>query len=598
MENTQIINNLASGPLFNVTSGPCTAIGGCFYSPDYPYDYNINEICKIKVTENGTLNVKSFFTEPIYDFLTVNNIQYSSTTGPDGINIYKNDIIEFWSDYSVVSQGFEICYETIFSGGGFHILGGDLVLDNITITHNQAYSYGGGFSIDGGNVKISNSLISNNEVGQDGSGISFTSGSFIASNLNIILNKVVGASSSSLICDSSCVEGEYGNCTLIEGTSQCYTNCICLKCPSGKSSISIAANSIDTCISCSAGTYSEEGASTCTSCPKGTYAFDNKSDTSGGLSKQVTVSATTCNVCPSGHFSSTIGSIVCQQCASGKSSFANASSCTDCVPGKYSDSGVSSCTDCELGHAVSLGGAQRCVPCAVGKYASNTSSLTCQECNVGTSQSATGQSHCEECHAGTYSIVRGSASCLDCEGNYNSETGSTNCSLCVEHYFMDNHGECIECIDGASCPGGSSNPFPDAGYWVDRSKFSYGDRVYECPWNTCIGFQKVVNAHDNDDAMVNTLYACWSESTFDNKACDSSELMCAVGSTGPLCSTCEAHYTFVAADRTCLDCKSSEVALPSLALLIFGMTCLMIGSLIAGYIYMGDHYKIRKQINR
>eukprot|EP00615_Pteridomonas_danica_P008030 CAMPEP_0114371800 /NCGR_PEP_ID=MMETSP0101-20121206/33687_1 /TAXON_ID=38822 ORGANISM="Pteridomonas danica, Strain PT" /NCGR_SAMPLE_ID=MMETSP0101 /ASSEMBLY_ACC=CAM_ASM_000211 /LENGTH=62 /DNA_ID=CAMNT_0001524321 /DNA_START=211 /DNA_END=396 /DNA_ORIENTATION=- len=49
----------------------------------------------------------------------------------------------------------------------------------------------------------------------------------------------------------------------------------------------------------------------------------------------------------------------------------------------------------------------------------------------------------------------------------------------------------------------------DAGYWVDRSKFSYGDRVYECPWNTCIGFQKVVNAHDNDDAMVNTLYACW-----------------------------------------------------------------------------------------
>ena len=115
--------------MFVVDSGACTvtSTATCFRSPNYPahydividtdYDYmgyndiDINQACTITALEAVTLSVTAFSTEPRRDYLWVNGVRYSGTTGPNGVQVAAGSTITFTSGGSVTRTGFEICSE-------------------------------------------------------------------------------------------------------------------------------------------------------------------------------------------------------------------------------------------------------------------------------------------------------------------------------------------------------------------------------------------------------------------------------------------------------------------------------------------------------
>lgn len=140
--------------------------------------------------------------------------------------------------------------------------------------------------VDGGSVNLAFVSFYNNVAEFDGDSINFVSGTFSASSISMD-GDVGGISSKSMVCSSSCKVGQYGNCSIAEGTLGCFVNCVCLDCDVGKASSIAAATSSDVCISCGAGQVSASGASTCTSCVPGKYATTNHSIHDGGQSTQV-----------------------------------------------------------------------------------------------------------------------------------------------------------------------------------------------------------------------------------------------------------------------------------------------------------------------
>ena len=91
------------------TTGPCTASGNCFRSPNYPNSYNNNDACTITALASGTLSSTTFSTESRYDVLRVDGRSFSGTTGPNGLSVTTSSSITFAADSSYTSSGFEIC---------------------------------------------------------------------------------------------------------------------------------------------------------------------------------------------------------------------------------------------------------------------------------------------------------------------------------------------------------------------------------------------------------------------------------------------------------------------------------------------------------
>ena len=96
-----------------VTSGLCTVASDatCFRSPNYPSSYDDNQQCTITVAahEEVTLSVTAFDTEVGWDKLTVNGVQYSGSTGPEGVQVAAGSTITWTSDDADFFSGFEIC---------------------------------------------------------------------------------------------------------------------------------------------------------------------------------------------------------------------------------------------------------------------------------------------------------------------------------------------------------------------------------------------------------------------------------------------------------------------------------------------------------
>ena len=107
------LNSDAGAGLFAATSGACTVVdsGTCFRSPNYPSNYGRYENCRITVTahEPVTLSVVFFSTYTSTHRLTVAGVQYSRTSGPDGVQVAAGATITFTSDSSYTSSGFEVC---------------------------------------------------------------------------------------------------------------------------------------------------------------------------------------------------------------------------------------------------------------------------------------------------------------------------------------------------------------------------------------------------------------------------------------------------------------------------------------------------------
>jgi len=69
------------------------------------------EGCAIAAS-TGWINATSFETEIAYDFLVVGGTWFHGVFGPRGVAVSQGDIIDWYSDFSVVRKGWEICLNT------------------------------------------------------------------------------------------------------------------------------------------------------------------------------------------------------------------------------------------------------------------------------------------------------------------------------------------------------------------------------------------------------------------------------------------------------------------------------------------------------
>ena len=118
-------------------------VGGCFYSPNYPKDYDAYSACEYQSQGNGTLKVITFDTEEIYDYLMINDKSYYGREGPECVTVGDEDIFKFYADIYTESSGFEICFSETSSGGGLYVIGGSEHLNKVTIANNAVSHRGG-----------------------------------------------------------------------------------------------------------------------------------------------------------------------------------------------------------------------------------------------------------------------------------------------------------------------------------------------------------------------------------------------------------------------------------------------------------------------
>ncbi|CAK0827047.1 unnamed protein product [Prorocentrum cordatum] len=89
--------------------GECTLDGACVESPNYPQDYDPDQMCilEINLEQAAPLVVEGFATESYFDTLTVNGLTYSGTSGPSGIT--PTSSILWMSDFFIQHGGWRLC---------------------------------------------------------------------------------------------------------------------------------------------------------------------------------------------------------------------------------------------------------------------------------------------------------------------------------------------------------------------------------------------------------------------------------------------------------------------------------------------------------
>jgi hypothetical protein len=120
------------------------------------------------------------------------------------------------------------------------------------------------------------------------------------------------------------------------------------------------------------------------------------------------------------------------------------------------------------------------------------------------------------------------------------------------------------CPTGGVCEGGTSLPYPQKGYWIDRTSYEYGDEVYRCIFDTCTGFDPV-------QELDHRAMDCWTMTGFNRSFCEGDQMMCSEGSTGPLCGTCIKGYHYDSGDRRCKNCLSSISSFVNISLFLLAM---------------------------
>ena len=84
----------------------------CLTSPNYPDEYDVKQACVIEIMEElvGFFFVHQFETEESFDFLCVNEVEYSGTVGtPRFHGVVPNGSIFWTADYIYNEAGFKIC---------------------------------------------------------------------------------------------------------------------------------------------------------------------------------------------------------------------------------------------------------------------------------------------------------------------------------------------------------------------------------------------------------------------------------------------------------------------------------------------------------
>ncbi|CAK0880040.1 unnamed protein product [Prorocentrum cordatum] len=89
--------------------GQCTLDGNCVQSANYPQNYGANEKCTVEIDETNAapIVVESFDVESYFDYIIVNGVTFSHTSGPDGVT--PTGSMVWSSDFSVQQGGWRLC---------------------------------------------------------------------------------------------------------------------------------------------------------------------------------------------------------------------------------------------------------------------------------------------------------------------------------------------------------------------------------------------------------------------------------------------------------------------------------------------------------
>jgi len=432
--NDDVLSNLNS---LNCGSESSMISGGCFYSSNYPNQYNNEEACQFTMLNDGTLSVEEFDpSDGNYlaydfddDFLMIRNLTFSGTNSPNGLEVYKGERMLWYKQSSrYVPSSFKICATIYALGGGIYIDSGSADLYQTIIAQNTAFLNGGGMYVTGGATTLEDVTFLKNAA-VSATDIWFDGGTMSATNLNIfdytLNNSFAGDSVNNFACKSNCIAGQNGVC-IATTSSDCFINCGCADCPAGTFFETEGSTQLIDCESCGSGKYSGAGSSTCSICPKGTYAANSSTDTGGGLIVQIFSGATSCNDCPAGYLAPATATVVCQACPSIYYSSEGSFECTSCLESYYYDNADGECYTCPEGSSCDVDG---------------TSTIDTLDLDPGhwrTSSTATFLYNCPLDHA----CIGGTDSSDYCENGY---TGPL-CALCASDYYFDiDQGGCRLC---------------------------------------------------------------------------------------------------------------------------------------------------------
>ena len=165
---------------------------------------------------------------------------------------------------------------------------------------------------------------------------------------------------------------------------------------------------------------------------------------SGRYSSKLTPCSATCELCPTGKFS-TPGSSECGGCLPGEIQ-SSAISCSKCPVGKYAESGDIACTPCPVATFASAEGSSFCTQCDAGRFqhpplTGQTSSDTCRICPGGWSQGQLQSTSCNSCGTGKYTDGQEATSCKNCAAgkyqNLNNQDSSSACKDCPKGWYQN-----------------------------------------------------------------------------------------------------------------------------------------------------------------
>ena len=239
---------------------------------------------------------------------------------------------------------------------------------------------------------------------------------------------------------------------------------------------------------CQLGTYNpfqgNDTAAACLACGAG--RFGNVTGLSGPFASQLVhvgtedywyFYANTCQDCPAGLYSATVGATACTlPCPQGSYCPPASSTPTLCPSGTWraAQGGGSAmdCTECALGTisaAVGATSASTCQPCAAGSYNEDAGNMVCTQCPA-MSYCPRGSAAPVACPANSFNLLLGStslAACLTCSGSQCapgsfSLSGSTPCSAAPAGTYV---AVCaskvtVVCPAGYACAAGATSPVP------------------------------------------------------------------------------------------------------------------------------------------
>ena len=231
----------------------------------------------------------------------------------------------------------------------------------------------------------------------------------------------------------------------------------CAECAAGTWSATNSAN----CTECVAGTISSAGAAVCAYCFKGTYASKAASsacvDCPAGRYVDK-MGQSQCNLCPGGRFSGAAATTTCTSCPPGTRSEDGALSCDDCRTGRWSYASSSNCTRCDKGYFMHDMGSfealppaqQPCLMCA-------SSGLICSSLGVRLSTIQLEDGYFRiAAHSHEDTEIRACPAKHACQGGSNFSTLGESycregyvgpmCEVCKEKFFRDSTlNECMVC---------------------------------------------------------------------------------------------------------------------------------------------------------